>query len=193
MKTKNSLQVFLTTGAVTMSLLLGSGAAQAATVQVDGSGTNATGILGLDVLVEGVGTVSYNVSFLQDTGFNVYDDPPPFDFSGETDPLSARLAVLNALNDEPAVETVGPGVGVGSTSDSFLIGFDKSPAPDRIVSVGGEYSNTWGSGGIAILREPSEVAFYADFTPAVVPVPAAVWLFGSALGLLGWIRKRTTA
>ena len=25
---------------------------------------------------------------------------------------------------------------------------------------------------------------------AVVPVPAAVWLFGSALGLLGWVRRR---
>jgi hypothetical protein len=25
---------------------------------------------------------------------------------------------------------------------------------------------------------------------AVVPVPAAVWLFGSALGLLGWLRRR---
>jgi hypothetical protein len=23
-----------------------------------------------------------------------------------------------------------------------------------------------------------------------VPVPAAVWLFGSALGLLGWMRRR---
>ncbi|MGI9331159.1 MAG: hypothetical protein ACR2QB_10645, partial [Gammaproteobacteria bacterium] len=28
----------------------------------------------------------------------------------------------------------------------------------------------------------------ADAT--VVPVPAAVWLFGSALGLLGWVRGR---
>lgn len=26
----------------------------------------------------------------------------------------------------------------------------------------------------------------------VVPVPAAVWLFGSALGLLGWVRRRAT-
>jgi len=26
--------------------------------------------------------------------------------------------------------------------------------------------------------------------PAPVPVPAAVWLFGSALGTLGWMRKR---
>lgn len=27
----------------------------------------------------------------------------------------------------------------------------------------------------------------------VVPVPAAVWLFGSALGLLGWVRRRAHA
>jgi hypothetical protein len=25
---------------------------------------------------------------------------------------------------------------------------------------------------------------------SAVPIPAAVWLFGSALGLLGWIRRR---
>ena len=28
---------------------------------------------------------------------------------------------------------------------------------------------------------------------SVIPVPAAVWLFGSALGLLGWIRTRASA
>ena len=31
------------------------------------------------------------------------------------------------------------------------------------------------------------------FQFAVVPVPAAVWLFGSALGLLGFVRRRMTA
>ena len=29
-----------------------------------------------------------------------------------------------------------------------------------------------------------------DFVQTIVPVPAAAWLFGSALGLLGWMRKR---
>jgi hypothetical protein len=28
--------------------------------------------------------------------------------------------------------------------------------------------------------------------PVVIPVPAAVWLFGSALGLLGWMRRKAT-
>ena len=27
----------------------------------------------------------------------------------------------------------------------------------------------------------------------VVPVPAAVWLFGSALGMMGWVRRKSTA
>jgi len=31
------------------------------------------------------------------------------------------------------------------------------------------------------------------FATTTVPVPAAVWLFGSALGLLGWVRRRTMA
>jgi len=33
----------------------------------------------------------------------------------------------------------------------------------------------------------------SDWIGVAVPIPAAVWLFGSALGLLGWIRRREVA
>ena len=33
----------------------------------------------------------------------------------------------------------------------------------------------------------------AEYTVHLVPIPAAVWLFGSGLGLLGWMRKRKGA
>jgi len=33
---------------------------------------------------------------------------------------------------------------------------------------------------------------FPEINATLVPVPAAVWLFGSALGLLGWIRRKST-
>jgi|TARA_B110000881_G_C18576489_1_gene518882 hypothetical protein len=41
----------------------------------------------------------------------------------------------------------------------------------------------WKSGG-------EEVELKGDISAFVVPVPAAVWLFGSGLGLLGWMRRK---
>ena len=51
--------------------------------------------------------------------------------------------------------------------------------------------------------ESVSIRFYTDFEAGIlsvdnivvttVPIPAAVWLFGSALGGLGWMRRRKTA
>ena len=38
----------------------------------------------------------------------------------------------------------------------------------------------------------SDQAVAFSLTVSNVPVPAAVWLFGSALGLLGWLRRKTS-
>jgi hypothetical protein len=38
-----------------------------------------------------------------------------------------------------------------------------------------------------------QVAFIDDITLQAVPVPAAIWLFGSGLTILGWLRRRRLA
>jgi hypothetical protein len=56
----------------------------------------------------------------------------------------------------------------------------------------------WGGPGALISDGDNEIngvlGLDSDFTPSVVPVPAAVWLFGSALiGLIGFSKRRKTA
>jgi hypothetical protein len=56
----------------------------------------------------------------------------------------------------------------------------------------------WGGPGALISDGDNEIngvlGLDSDFTPSVVPVPAAVWLFGTALiGLIGLSKRRKTA
>jgi hypothetical protein len=196
MKTKNSLQVFLTTGAVTMSLLLGATVASAATVVVFGSlEGKAIGITDLDI----DGT-SYEVLFDElATAASIYGPfPGTFSMTGN-EANAASLAIVAALNTAEALS-----VGEDTSEDSLLNGRFSI----GVSSFGGELPSTQfvvlseGNFTLGEWTDPrSDQGFYvgedrtwATFTPtAVIPVPAAVWLFGSALGLLGWIRKRTTA
>lgn len=52
--------------------------------------------------------------------------------------------------------------------------------------------NALGGDSLTLTTETgSNSSYVMALTTAVVPVPAAVWLFGSALGLLGWMRRKT--
>jgi hypothetical protein len=65
--------------------------------------------------------------------------------------------------------------------------FPNFPNPGDITVIPGLASNNIQSNGIY----PSEInAGHWQFG-AIVPVPAAVWLFGSAVGLLGWLRRKS--
>ncbi len=66
---------------------------------------------------------------------------------------------------------------IGPTCD--LVSVVETPGVSLVITEQSEF--------IAIAGTPSGYVY----TFTVVPVPAAVWLFGSALGLLGWIRRRS--
>jgi len=81
----------------------------------------------------------------------------------------------------------------GAGFDAFYSGnyYDALPAAIDWTTISGDpsalYGAAWNSsftGNDVYIRESVTTPYPA----AAVPVPAAVWLFGSGLGLLGWIR-----
>ena len=78
-----------------------------------------------------------------------------------------------------------PSSGLGH--DNGLDGFDF----DGVLDVpNGSQILPGGTVRIVMTSTSGETMYVVEGT--IVPVPAAVWLFGSALGLLGWIRRRAT-
>ncbi|MGI9342507.1 MAG: VPLPA-CTERM sorting domain-containing protein [Gammaproteobacteria bacterium] len=66
---------------------------------------------------------------------------------------------------------------------------------DLTTSIQGPNANTWATStfGVPLLTQsgPLEInTFNETFSATLIPLPAAFWLFGSALGAVGWIRRR---
>lgn len=59
------------------------------------------------------------------------------------------------------------------------------PTSGSLTPVG---STTWDTSGSSYALYPTGIAFQGT-----VPIPPAVWLFGSALGLMGWMRRKAVA
>ena len=182
---------FITTTAVAMGLLLSAATTQAATVTtVDG---NVTKIENLEVVNQLEEVTIYNVDFVTALGSDIYGTNYDFDFTQEEDAVLARNAVNEALNIDNQSSGAGPD---GTSQYQIGLEFDDTSGLDLIAGLGGEYEVvTWGEcnvdcGPLGTSILSADVMYtYADFSP--VPVPAAAWLFGSALlGLAGVARKR---
>ncbi len=184
----------LAAGVVAMSLLLGANVASAATVDfgslVEGK---AIGITELDI-----GGTLYDVLFDESaTALSVYGAfPGTFPFT-PNEAFVAAEAVVAALNTAEALL-----VGEDTSEDDpllnskFNIGYDSDDTLIQLVLV---WEGNFNGADWTVPRTDNEswateVRTYATFTPAaVVPVPAAVWLFGSGLlGLIGIARRKET-
>ena len=104
----------------------------------------------------------------------------------------ATTTPTKTLNTAPGT-TLGPAddtdSGPISSANNYActITSGTAGATDNIVCDTSAW-NSAGTGGTS--TGGIRMVFSANF--AAVPVPAAVWLFGSALGLLGWVRRRAT-
>jgi hypothetical protein len=174
---KFKLTVILATFVVTMGLLLGTSATQAATVIFDGTTTTAIGIEGLEV--DGL---LYNVTFPATTANDLYGPPPNpiFQFPGRGSADLATLAVIIALNNAgaDAVGTVAPGDGL------FEVGYGVNDAESGIWVNNGLYLQEWTGPGNPELVDFEITRVYADFTSAG-PEPDSVTIGGNVTGLVG--------
>ncbi len=93
---------------------------------------------------------------------------------GEVRAFAMAFVALDSDGDPIDMWTV-PSTGGDNTWDRLIL--------EGAVDVGRLDVILWGSGAIDNI----------DFSTAVIPVPASVWLFGSALGLLAGVRRRLAA
>ena len=189
----------LAAGAVAMGLFLGASTAQAANVELDGS-DNVIRVTNLELNFDNDALDGfYNVDFITGVGADIYGfDPAEFDFFPAEENSAAIIQLNNALN---LADTVPVGAGSIGSDQYFIPAIEFNftlPPIDIWGAFGGEnFGGLWDAceidclSGVTALR-PDDINTFAKFSP--VPVPAAVWLFGSGLlGLISIAKRKKTA
>jgi hypothetical protein len=151
-------------------------------VQLDGS--TATGVVDFDL--DGI---IDDITFVEDSYFDLSPQGQfrfLTRFPEATDAADDLVAFLNMT----AATSVGPSAAQGSTFFHIAFNYDSV----KIFTRSGRYfGRSWQSIGTTtpgVTQDVVYAVFNHPFDIPPVPVPAGVWLFGSALGLLGWMRRK---
>ncbi len=175
----------------------------AASIVLDDSGQ----LIGADdVLVEGV---LYDVRFVEGSCIDLFggcNDVGDYTFTTEGDALAASQALFDQVFDVNAAFDAEPELTFGcEQTDRCLVAtaYGNATSNANVLFAGAlnwadglaadlAYINTLGGALITTTDTSSHAhTVYADWTPTPVPVPPAVWLFGSGLlGLVGAARRR---
>lgn len=89
--------------------------------------------------------------------------------------------------DAQSFSTAAPFGSINVPALSFGAPIPSQAGPAALVNIGIRLD--------FLLTPGDSASFTSNFVvqPQVVPVPAAVWLFGSALGIMGWVRRKAPA
>ena len=148
---------------------------QAATISYD-LDNKPTEFLGVDV-----GGTSYDVIVNWGQFFEtVYPTTDPLFWGDELGADAAASALLTGLVADSYV-------GTASTNDILV--------PYRLTTFVWSRSVRLDTGEVRLVtaglgNNSPNLGYTTWEISAAVPIPAAAWLFGSALGLLGWVRRR---
>jgi hypothetical protein len=134
----------------------------------------------IDVTGPGAVLANYDIKLF-------YDFNPAFD-NGPTD-----LGVVNVTN---GILATNPLLTNAQGSENLMFGYLATSVPGFLTAPGGAFTsfdpNATGEYNFAIqVTRAGWSVEQVRMDVQVVPVPAAVWLFGSALGLLGLARRRS--
>jgi hypothetical protein len=105
--------------------------------------------------------------------------------------MDAAAAAMDAINAAmnswtPFPTTVGSSP---NTRNDYFVPWDVSGGNVSVSSAQAiQLSNTWFRNAADFSLDDTDMIQFARFS--VVPIPASAWLFGSALGILGWVRRR---
>ncbi|MEZ5566557.1 MAG: VPLPA-CTERM sorting domain-containing protein [Gammaproteobacteria bacterium] len=125
---------------------------------------------------------------LADYQINLY-----YDFNPAFDNGPANLGVVNVTN--AILGSANPLVTNAQGSENLMFGYLATTIPGVLTPPSGAFTsfnpNATGEYNFAIqVSRAGWAVEQVRMDVQVIPVPAAVWLFGSAIGMLGWLRRR---